>query len=149
MINKITISPAKYRELEARMTALEKANEALRAENLALKSKNKVPRVLLHDMANPEVAKKIFGIEAKDGKIVRANDDRTNTNFQSFYQSLFRYVAPTIYTDPNTGKERIVYKRIKALSDEEYNILIELLEVVIDTMHFAQTKLAACKERSE
>ena len=56
---------------------------------------------------------------------------------------------PMVYTDPTTGNERLVYTRIKSVSDEQYKVLLETLESVIDTMQYAQTKLAACEEETK
>ena len=149
-LGELKYSSLKFKELEERLAALERANEELRAENVELRSKvkGKSKRSFYKDLPNIDVVKKIFGIDAKEGRVVPSGE-KTETNFTTFYQALFRFIMPMVYTDPTTGNERLVYTRIKSVSDEQYKVLLETLESVIDTMQYAQTKLAACEEETK
>ena len=149
-LGELKYSSLKFKELEERLAALEQANEQLRAENIELRAKveNRHRRSFYNDLSNVATVRSIFGIDAKNGQVIQSGE-KTETNFSTFYQCIFRFIMPMVYTDPTTGKERVVYTRIKSVSDEQYKILVETLESIIDIMQFAKTKLADCGKETE
>lgn len=143
-MGKYNFSSQRLAELESRLLALEQANNELRKENAQLR-KEKTPaksRCLLKDINNAEKAKELFGLDCKDGKLIKAETERrTEVNLGVFYQNLFRALNPTVYVSPKDGRNRIVYTKIQDLTDLEYKIHVETLEACIDTIYYAKRKL--------
>lgn len=140
-MGKYNFNAQRWADIEQRLSQLEAANNELRRENAQLRQqKHEVPdRILSRDMNNYGKAVEIFGINIKDGKIV-TDETETRGNFATFYQALFRWVAPRVYT--SEGKpSRIVYEKMANLTESQYRVYVELMESVIDLLDYAKKKM--------
>jgi hypothetical protein len=130
-------------EIMSRLEALEKANNELRKENAELrKYKQLTPgRTLTCDIKNIDKAKDLLSYSAQEGELIR--DERAfKSNFQVFYQNVFRALNPCVRKYNNERKsEGIRCTPINELTDEEYKIYLDTLEAVIDTIYYAKTKM--------
>ena len=131
-------------DILSRLDALESENERLRKENALLNNKV-VPtktRMLTKDISNYEDAKKLFGLTAKNGKILKSEEDLHN-NFCVFYQNIFRALNPQVRV--YNGKETLTYTPISNLTNEEYKIYCTVLEDVVAIIHSYQKQLKELK----
>ena len=129
-----------YNRIMARLDELERTNNELRAENAELRRCGSIitSRLPLKDINNSEKARELFEVAPVKGKIVKSSD-MFKSNFQTFYQNVFRALNPAVRAKGEN--ETIVYTPINTLTAEEYQISIEALEAVIDVIFYAKQKM--------
>ena len=139
-MGKYNFSAAKFDEILARLDTLEQRNVELAAENARLKAiRNIMPvRIVIDDIGNSESAKQLFSVASHDNEIIK-DQKSFKANFQIFYQNIFRALNP--YPRIYKNRETITYTPINTLSEEEYQIHIQTLEAIIDTIFYAKQKL--------
>jgi len=129
-----------YNRIMARLDELERTNNELRAENAELRRCGSIitSRLPLKDINNSEKARELFEVAPVKGEIVKSSD-MFKSNFQTFYQNVFRALNPAVRQKGEN--ETIVYTPINTLTGEEYQISIEALEAVIDVIFYAKQKM--------
>lgn len=148
-MGKYNFSAQKWAEFEKRLESLEKANNDLRKENAELRKAAAPPkkrRIFTDDMKNGESARKLFGFKPTvDGRVVRCPDE-FHSNFNTFYQNLFRAMDPCAMVKTNGGKPVLRYKPIMDLPESEYDVYVEVLDEVICTLSYGKAKLEKLRE---
>lgn len=144
-MGKYNFSAQKWAEFEQRLKALEEANIKLKRENADLRSK--AERDIMKDCDCEDAIKAVFGFDAEFG-IVVYSPSKAKERFRTFYQTLLKHIIPKAYTSPD-GRERIVYKPLGELNENEYKICVDTLASVIDTMNYGKKKIQDLKEDKE
>lgn len=130
-------------ELEARSAKFEAENRKLKEENAELKEKTALQRNLVDEIEDYSKVKALFGLDATDGVLKPINSrTKTYSNFQTFYVNILRALKP--YVHKNTSKKgeyRIVSTPLKDFSNEEWKIVVETVNAVVDTIYYAKLKM--------
>ena len=129
----------RFEELARQLEELKEQNESLQAEIRELKRGGKPRRSLLRDISNGDKASALFGIKAADGKLAPAADKFTS-HFCTFYQGLFRFIIPEAYKDPTSGIERVVYRKLEKVTDEEYRYSVKRWKLQLTCFTMRETK---------
>lgn len=139
-MGKYNFSAQRFEEIMQRLEALEQANNELRKENAKLRQQVPVMRNLIKNINNADKAIELLSIDVKDGKVIKS-ELKFDARFKTLYQNLFKLILPTCYIDPKTNDNRLQYKFFEKLTEEEYNVYVEVFEAVIDTLYYAKQKL--------
>lgn len=145
-MGKYNFSAAKFAEIEKRLADLEMQNAKLLAENRSLNSmiaKKNPERNLYREVKDSSKISSLFGFSA-DGGILKPTGDqaKTHNNFQTFYTNILRALKPFV-REKITGQAgyRIVGTPINELSDKEWEIVVETMDAIIDTIFYAKVKM--------
>ena len=138
----------KYNFNYERVQRLEKENADLKQRLEALEKMLIKTAPVKRDVVsqlNPENYYKVFGIEIDgNGKLHKTtNLTITNDIYTPLYANVARLITPKPYMPPNssTGKYRLAHKRLEEMTAEEYNIIVEVMQSVTDTLAYAKDKL--------
>lgn len=145
-MGKYNFSAAKFAEIEKRLADLEMQNAKLLAENRLLNStivKKNPERNLYREVKDSSKISSLFGFSA-DGGFLKPTDDQAKTynNFQTFYTNILRALKPFV-REKITGQAgyRIVGTPINELNDKEWEIVVETMDAIIDTIFYAKVKM--------
>lgn len=145
-MGKYNFSAAKFAEIEKRLADLEMQNAKLLAENKSLNSmivKKKPERNLYREIKDSSRITSLFGFSADDG-ILKPTDDQAKiyNNFQTFYTNILRALKPFV-REKVIGQAgyRITGTPINEFSDKEWEIVVETMDAIIDTIYYAKFKM--------
>lgn len=133
---------AKISELEKQIRELKEANTVL--QNTVDKMCKTANTKSLYRRIQPEKMEKVFAecVDAGNGSFIFDNSsENLNQTFSVFSQTVIRRLLPYAYYDKKADRFYIKNTPIKDMSDEQFEIIAETLEAVIDTMCYAKDKL--------
>lgn len=143
----------KYNFNYERVQNLEKENAELRQrleELERLIQTNYTSKRDVISQLNQENYYKLFGIEIdRNGKLHKTtNRTIANDVYTTLYVNIARLLLPKPYMPPNssTGKYRLAHKRLEEMTAEEYNIIVEVMQSVTDTLAYAKDKIEKLTE---
>lgn len=144
-MGKYNFSSAKFAEIEKKLAELEAKCSKLEAENAELKKGKDTPaiRSMLLEISNYDKVKELFGYDACSGEL-KATESRTKigANFQTFCTNVLRAIKPYVRkSNSKTSPYRIVGTPQENFSSKEWEIAVETVEAVVDTVYYAKKKM--------
>lgn len=123
-------------------------NERLkRLESLLAENKAEPRLKALIPMLDHEKYIELFGMKADGDKIVKTSSGTAACDiFTSFQTNIIRLLLPRVHIGKN-NKPRILGKKLEDMTDEEYTIVVETFQSIIDTLDYAKKKIN--KEKTE
>jgi len=144
-MGKYNFSTQKIAELEKRIAEMEARNHELEKmiseSGLGLLHNKKKRRIITKDIEKLEYAKKLFCVKIENDN--RDSSEIFKSNFQVFYQNIFRALDPDTRKDNRPG---LTYKPVNELTDKEYEVYINCLDACLEIVSYSQDKLRKIKE---
>lgn len=147
----------KYNLNYTKITELEQENARLKEQNAEIcKRLEELERLISN---NRQLSKKtlvgalerdkylyLFGMEiGLNGKINATSSGSAAADlFTPFQANIMRTICPRSYMPPNSiaGKYRIIGKKLEDLTDEQFLIVVETFQSIIDTLAYAKRKIS-------
>ena len=144
-MGKYNFNTQKIADLEKRIAEMEARNHELEKmiseSGLGLLQNKKKRRIITKDIEKTFDAKKLFCVKLKNDN--RDTEAIYKSNFQVFYQNIFRALDPVERKDNRPG---LTYKPVNELTDKEYEVYISCLDACLEIVSYSQDKLKKIKE---
>lgn len=144
-MGKYNFSATRFAEIEKKIAELEMKCSNLEAENAALKAGRiaSTKRSLLLELGNYEKVKELFGYDPSSGELkTTENREKIGSNFHTFHTNIIRAIKPCIRKSVSKScPYRIVGTPPNELDDKEWKIVVETIETIVDTIHYAKQKM--------
>lgn len=146
-MGKYNFSATRFAEIEKKLAELEMKCSNLEAENAKLKKGRIAPtkRSLLNEVSNYGKVKELFGYDPSSGELkTTENREKIGANFQTFYTNVLRALKPCIRkSESKSCPYRIIGTPQAELNEKEWNVVVETIETVVDTIYYAKQKMEA------